>query len=242
MRLYDYNHVNKNYSKLYMGNKMNKIITTLTLVAMSMFGHNALAANLYPSNGIFQEMAGTTDKGGVSIDLYDNSGYRSSVRMGMFNGEVVYTPNPAGAGGPMVGYKYPFKNKKMAAYGLFNFDSVAGTPDLLFGFAYTGGSRSKFMYNANVEVLAPGAAGSVNTVELKAGGYYAIKAGGAGRMYIAGELIMDTNANTTNLFAALRFAPKKNVNIDVGIFTSLSGAGGTSTVGAPLFFRLTLGL
>lgn len=218
---------------------MNKIILGIALISMSAFSSSTFAADFYPTNGVFQEMAGTTKKGEISLDLYDSSGYRNSVRIGMFGGEVIYTPNVPGAVTGLIGYKHPFNNN-MAAYGLFNFDSVTGSPDLLLGFSYSGGTR-KFMYNANAEIFSPGTAGGVNTTEIKAGAYYAISTQGAGRMYIAGELIMDTTANTTDLFAALRFAPKKNVNIDVGIYQSLGGAG-TSTIGVPVFFRLTLGV
>lgn len=219
---------------------MNKILLSLTLLTMSAFGQSALAADVYPTNGVFQEMAGTTKAGQVSIDLLNNTGYRSSVRIGMFGGEVIYTDGPAAAVGPLIGYKHPF-NKNMAAYGLFNYDTVSGSPDLLLGFSYSGGTQ-KFMYNVNAEVFAPGTAGATNSTLFKAGAYYAISSKATGRMYIAGELVMDTVANTSDLFAAMRFAPKKNVNIDVGVYQSLGGAGGTSTIGVPIFFRLTLGV
>lgn len=222
------------------GKIMNKIILTIALITISAFGQNALAANFYPTNGIAQEMAGTVNKGAVSIDLVNHTGYRSSVRVGMFGGEIIYTPDAAGAIAPLIGYKHAF-TKNMAAYGLFNFDSETSTPDTLLGFSYSGGSSS-FMYNANVEVLSPGAGGP-NTVEFKAGGYYAITTQSTGRMYLIGELALNTEADTTNMYAAMRFAPKKNVNIDVGLFHSFSGGGfSTSSFGAPLFFRLTLDL
>ena len=217
---------------------MNKIILSIALITMSAFASSAHAADVYPTNGIYQEMAGTIKAGEISIDLLNNTGYRSSVRIGMFGGEVIYTPNVLGAVTGLIGYKHPFNNN-MAAYGLFNYDSVTGSPDLLLGFSYSGGTR-KFMYNANAEIFAPGTAGAANTTQIKAGAYYAISTQGTGRMYIAGELVMDTAANTTDLYAALRFAPKKNVNIDVGVYQSIGG--GNSTIGVPIFFRLTLGV
>lgn len=60
-----------------------------------------------------------------------------------------------------------------------------------------------------------------------------------------GELILDTDADTSDLYAALRFAPRKNVYIDVGIHESIGGSGNkadNSTAGVPVLFRLTLGI
>lgn len=220
---------------------MSKILLGMTLLTMSAIGHTALAADVYPTSGIYQEMAGTTKPGQISIDLLRNpTTLRQSVRVGMFGGEVMYITKITGAATDLVGYKYPF-NKNMAAYGLFNYDTVTGSPDLLLGFSYSGGTQ-KFMYNVNAEVFAPGAAGATNSTLFKAGAYYAISSKATGRMYLAGELVMDTVANTSNLYAAMRFAPKKNVNIDVGVYQSIGGAGGTSTIGVPIFFRLTLGV
>lgn len=219
---------------------MIKVILGTALLAMSTFGHNVVAAQPYPTNGIFQEMSGTTVEGKASIDLLNSSDFRDSVRLGMFGGEVIYTPNAAGASGEMLGYKHPI-SMKMAAYGLINFDTAADGPDLLLGFAYSGGKRS-FMYNFNAEILSPGGGGD-NTMEIKAGGYYAIVSRTIGSMYLAGELILDINNDTTSILAALRFIPRENVHVDVGVYQSDGGGGrGSSRIGIPLFFRLTLGI
>ncbi len=218
---------------------MIKVMLGTALLAMSTFGHNVVAAQPYPTNGIFQEMSGTTAEGKTSIDLLNSSNFRDSVRLGMFGGEIIYTPNAAGAAGDMLGYKHPF-NMNMAAYGLINFDTAADSPDLLLGFAYSGGERS-FMYNFNAEILSPGGVGD-NTMEIKAGGYYAIVNRTMGSMYLAGELVMDLNNDTTSIFAALRFVPRENIHVDVGIYQSDGGGNGSSRIGIPLFFRLTLGI
>ena len=218
---------------------MIKVILGTTLLAMSTFGHNVVAAQPYPTNGIYQEMSGTTAEGKTSIDLLNSSNFRDSVRLGMFGGEIIYTPNAAGASSDMLGYKHPF-NMKMAAYGLINFDTADNNTDLLLGFAYSGGDRS-FMYNFNAEIFSPGGGGD-NTMEIKAGGYYAIVNRTISSMYRAGELVMDLNNDTTSIFAAMRFVPRENIHVDVGVFQSDGGGGGSSRIGIPLFFRLTLGI
>ena len=222
---------------------MKKFILALPLLAASTFAQNVLAASDYPTNGIYQEMAGTANNGEISIDLYNSTNYRSTVRVGMFGGEIIYSPDVLvdpilGNTAPMMGFKYPI-NKNMAAYGMLNFDSAADT-DLLFGFSYSGGNRD-FLYNGNAEIIAPGAAGAENTVRVKGGAYYAISSRGVGRMYLAGEIVIDTNADTTDLYAAMRFSPKKNVNVDIGVYESIDAAN-VSTTGVPIFFRLTLGI
>jgi len=217
---------------------MIKAILGTALLVMITFG-NDVSAQPYPTNGIVQEMAGTTDKGNVSIDLLNSTNFRSSVRFGMFGGEIIYTPNPAGAAGDMLGYKHSF-SMKTAAYGLINFDTAADGPDLLLGFAYTGGERS-FMYSFNGEIISPGNGGD-NTMQIGAGAYYAISSQAMGRIYLAGELVMDISNDTSSIIAALRFMPKDNIHVDVGIYDSEGGGGGSSALGIPLFFRLTLGI
>ena len=217
---------------------MIKAILGTALLAMITFGHD-VSAQPYPTNGIFQEMAGITANGDASIDLLNSSDYRDSVRLGMFGGEVIYSPNAAGASGDMLGYKHPF-SMKTAAYGLINFDTAADGPDLLLGFAYSGG-KSSFMYNFNGEIFSPGGGGD-NTMEIRAGGYYAISSRAMGRIYIAGELVLDINNDTSSILSALRFVPKDNVHIDVGIYQSNGGGEDSSAIGIPLFFRLTFSI
>jgi hypothetical protein len=217
---------------------MNKAVLGAALLVVITCG-NVVVAQPYPTNGIAQEMAGTLDKGSVSIDLLNTTSFRSSVRFGMFGGEVVYTPNAAGAAGDMLGYKHAF-SQRAAAYGLINYDTAADGPDLLLGFAYTGG-KDNFMYNFNGEIISPGGGGD-NILEIRGGGYFALSSREVGRIYIAGELVLDLNNDTQRLFAGLRFVPKENVNVDVGVFDSEGGAGGDNALGVPLFFRLTLGI
>ena len=97
------------------------------------------------------------------------------------------------------------------------------------------------MYNINGELFSPGGNGK-NVTEIKLGAYYTINNKYAiGRTQLAGEIAIDTNSDTSSIYSALRFAPKKNVHIDIGIYQSVSG-GGDSSVGAPIFFRLTFGI
>ncbi|MFC1529327.1 hypothetical protein ACFL6R_01290 [Gemmatimonadota bacterium] len=217
---------------------MSKAVVGTALLVMITFGNTA-SAQPYPTNGIAQEMAGTLDKGSVSIDLLNSTNFRSSVRFGMFGGEVLYTPNAAGAAGDMLGYKHSF-SAKTAAYGLINYDTAADGPDLLLGFAYTGGKQS-FMYSFNGEIISPGGGGD-NILEIRAGGYYALSSREVGRIYIAGELTLDLNNDISRIFGALRFVPAENVHVDVGLYDSEGGGGGDSALGIPLFFRLTLGI
>jgi hypothetical protein len=243
---------------------MIKVVLGAALIAMITFGHadarprgkgssassgsKRSTVSSYPTNGIFQEMSGTTGQGKISVDLLNSSDYRHSARFGMFGGEIMYTPNAAGASGDMLGYKHPI-NKKMAAYGLINFDADADGPDMIFGFAYSGG-KSTLMYNVNAEILSPGGGGD-NTTEVKAGCYYAINSKRAGRLYLAGEYVMNMTDETSSIYGALRFVPKNNVRVDVGVYHSerTDGGGGPggggdadSQMGIPVFFRLTLGI
>ncbi len=217
---------------------MIKAILGTALLVMISFGNNVFAQP-YPTNGITQEMAGTNEKGNISIDLFNSTNFRSSVRFGMFGGEVIYTPNAAGAAGDMLGYKHSF-SAKTAAYGLINYDTAANGPDLLLGFAYTGGNNS-FMYNFNGEIISPGGGGD-NILEIRAGGYYALSSQELGRIYLAGELVLDLNNDTSRIFCAFRFVPAENIHVDVGVYDSEGGGGGDSALGIPLFFRLTLGI
>lgn len=220
---------------------MNKILKLLTFLAL-LGASTAHAGDRYPTVGVMQEMAGTTAEGEVSVDLYDTTAYNSHVRIGMFGGEVMYRIIGGGGVNDRVGYKHPF-NDNMAAYGLIFFSNAApaSVTDITLGFSYSGGDRD-FMYNVNLEIDSP--TGAPNTTWLKGGAYYAVSSRNTGRMYITGELIMNMTINTTDLYAGLRFAPKKNVNIDIGAFQSIggAGAGAGSAIGVPLFFRLNLGV
>jgi len=213
---------------------------SIAILAMITFGQNAFAEQQYPSPGMFQEMAGTMAKGKVSIDLYNSTDYRNSVRLGLPRGELMYSTGVAGVGGDMIGYKHAI-NGNLAAYGLVSYDSNADDTQMVFGTAYSGGN-SKFWWNINAEMLSPGGDAD-STLEIKGGAYYAINTEFTGRMYLVGEVVMDNEDSTTDIYGALHFVPSENVNIDIGVYKSIGGAGSIedeSTVGLPVFFRLTL--
>ena len=102
-------------------------------------------------------------------------------------------------------------------------------------------SGGEIMYGTNTRGAGDG---SASITEVKAGIYYSIKNRQAGRVYLVGEYIMDSN-DTSGIYAALRFKPNKNVRIDVGFYESIDNggaAGSDTTTGIPLFFRLNLSL
>ena len=213
---------------------------SIALLAMITFGQNAFADQQFPSPGMFQEMGGTVGRGKVSIDLFNSSDYRDSVRFGLPRGELMYSRGVAGVGGDMLGYKHAI-NGNLSAYGLVSYDSNADDTEMVFGTAYSGGD-SKFWWNLNAEMLSPGG-NADSTLEIKGGAYYAINTEFTGRMYLVGEVVMDNEDSTTDIYGALHFVANKNVNIDIGIYKSIGGAGNNadeSTVGLPVFFRLTL--
>jgi hypothetical protein len=217
---------------------MNKLILASTVLAMSAIGHDVFAGNAYPTNGLFQEMAGTISTGTVSIDLVNTSNFRDYVRVGLSTGgEALYATHIRGAG-DMVGYKHLI-NRSMAAYGLISFDSADDDTETLFGMSYSG-SANGFVYNVNAEMFSPGGDAD-STMEIKAGVYYSMRTRYAGRIRLAAEYIMNTDDDTSSINALVRFAPNSNFRIDVGVYESIDNGGGgasDSSTGIPLFFRL----
>ena len=95
------------------------------------------------------------------------------------------------------------------------------------------------MYNFNVEMISPGDDRD-STTEIKAGGYYTIKNQSLGRTTLIAEYIMDNTNETSGITAAVRFAPNRNIRIDVGIYESFDDGvnSSDSSTGLPLFLRL----
>jgi hypothetical protein len=216
---------------------VNKIRMATALLAMTGLMHNVYADNIFPTNGLFQEMAGTIKSGSVSIDLVNTTDFRDYIRVGLpTGGEVLYAANTRTTG-DMVGYKHLF-NRNIGAYGLVNFDSGADGTDTIVGFSYSKSSKG-FMYNFNVEMISPGDDRD-STTEIKAGGYYTIKNQSLGRTTLIAEYIMDNTNETSGITAAVRFAPNRNIRIDVGIYESFDDGvnSSDSSTGLPLFLRL----
>jgi len=211
------------------------------LLFMAGISHNVYADNIYPSNGLFQEMAGTISSGEVSIDLINTTGFRDYVRVGLpTGGEAIYALNHNGLS-DMAGYKHLF-NRNIGAYGLVGFDSDADGTDTVAGISYSGIMTNGFMYNVNLEIISPGGDGD-STTEIKAGGYYTIKNRSFGRITLIAEYVMDNSNDSSGIFAAVRFVPNSNISIDVGLYESIdngSGDSSDSSTGMPLFFRLNL--
>lgn len=218
---------------------MSKVILLGALLVMSTIAHNVFAGNIYPTNGLSQEMAGTIGSGKISIDLINTSDFREHVRFGLSTGgEAMFATNIGGTG-DMIGYKH-LVNRSVAAYGLLSFNSGEDT-DMLFGISYSG-SKNGFMYNVNAEIFLPGDGGE-KTTEIKAGVYYSTQNRYTGRVHLIGEYIIDSTNDTSSIYAALRFKPNKNVRIDVGVYESVDDGGNSdSSVGIPLFFRLNLSM
>jgi hypothetical protein len=207
---------------------------------MAGLSHKVYAGNIFPSNGLSQELAGTIKSGSVSIDLIDSSDFRDYVRVGLpTGGEVLYATNNRYTG-DLVGYKHLF-NANIGAYGMVNFDSGSDGTDTVVGISYSG-TTNGFMYNFNVEIISPGDDRDSIT-EIKAGGYYTIKNKTLGRTTLIAEYVMDNTNDTSDIYAAVRFAPNKNIRMDVGVYDSFDGGGGgsnDSSAGIPIFFRLNL--
>ncbi len=218
---------------------MNKIRMVTALLVMTGISHNVYADNIYPSNGLFQEMAGTISSGEVSVDLINTTGFRDYVRVGLpTGGEAIYAMNHNGLA-DMAGYKHLF-NRNIGAYSLVGYDSDADGTDTIAGISYSGMTNG-FMYNVNVEIISPGNDGEDSTTEIKAGGYYTIKNRSFGRTTLIAEYVMDNSNDTSGIFAAVRFVPNNNIRIDVGLYESFDdGDGGSSdsSTGMPLFIRL----
>jgi hypothetical protein len=193
-------------------------------------------------------MAGVTRKGDVAIDLYDSLGNPTDVRIGAFGGEIMVDATVATTA-QGIGYKHPI-NKSMAAYGMIYLNTGGATSitNITGGFSYTGVSGS-FIYNANAEVHSCTVCGAGNTsatnFDAKGGGFFNMstpKLGG--KLMLGGEvsLRLSPSPTTTSLYAGARWLPKPGVMLDLGMFTSLPGAGGTttSTFGTPAFARVVL--
>jgi hypothetical protein len=210
------------------------------LLVIAGISHNVYADNIYPSNGLFQEMAGTISSGEVSVDLINTTGFRDYVRVGLpTGGEAIYAMNHNGLA-DMAGYKHLF-NRSIGAYGLVGYDSDSDGTDTVAGISYSGMMTNGFMYNLNVELVSPGGDGEDSTTEIKAGGYYTIKNRSFGRTTLMAEYVMDSSNDSSGIFAAVRFVPNNNIRIDVGVYESFdSGSDRDSSTGMPLFFRLNL--
>jgi len=207
-------------------------------------------ASSAPSFGFAQEMAGVTKKGDVAIDLYDSLANPTDVRIGAFGGEIMIDATVANTA-QGIGYKHSI-NKNMAAYGMIYLNTGGATSitNITGGFSFSG-SSGNFIYNANAEVHSCTVCGAGNTsatnFDAKGAGFFNMSAPKlGGKLMLGGELSvrLSPSPTTTSLYAGARWLPKPNVLIDLGLFTSVPTAVGssttTSTFGTPAFARVAL--
>ena len=205
--------------------KLTGIAITLMLSALA---PSAMAGNIYPTQGVTQELAGTIGVGEVSVDLVNTTDYRSHVRIGLpTDGELIYDISDE-----RLGYKHLFNNS-IAGYALLAIDSDRDA-DTILGASYSGRTEN-FQYNLNAEVLIPQDDSDTET-DIRAGIYYPMDTRFLGRIQLIGELSFNSGDDGTTLYGAVRFLPNKNFRADVGFFVSDDI---DSTAGLPLFFRLT---
>jgi hypothetical protein len=207
---------------------MKKLIGIAITMMLSALAPNAMAGNIYPTQGVLQELAGTIGVGEVSVDLVNTTEYRSHVRIGLpTDGELIYDITDS-----RLGYKHLF-NRSIAGYALLALDSDRDA-DTVIGVAYSGRTE-KFQYNINAEVLLPAGDGNTET-DIRAGIYFPMNTKYLGRIQLIGEVTLNSADDSTGLYGAVRFSPNENFRADVGVFVSSDAE---SSVGLPLFFRLT---
>lgn len=222
--------------------KIQNMARILTAVLLSLTSLTSLAAKSgtanFPSFGFTQEMAGVTEKGKISADIYNTTGYPMHLRIGAFGGEIMIDPNGAATTATGIGYKHPI-GSNLALYGkLFLNSATGGQTNITLGASYTGQSGN-FLYNGNGHFTNANALNE-STFLLNGAGFYQLDTKSlSGRVQLGGELSFQVSPSPTetNLFLGGRWEPNKNVLIDLGLATSV---GGTTTIQTPAFVRFNL--
>lgn len=190
------------------------------------------------SFGFVQETASVLRRGQIRVDIYNTTDYPSYVRIGAFGGEVLIDPSdaPTATG---LGYKRSI-NSKLAVYGKLFLASAGGgnqTDNWAFGVSHTA-RRGRLILNGNAQ-YASGA--NEDTLLLNGAGFYRVIVKGVpGPVHLGAEVSMRMSPGPmrTDLFVGVRWEPKRNVLIDLGVATSIDG---DTFIGTPAFVRLNLG-
>ncbi len=190
------------------------------------------------SFGFVQETASVLSRGRIRADIYNTTDYPSQVRIGAFGGEVLIDPSdgPTATG---LGYKRSI-NSKMAVYGkLFLATGGGQTDNWTLGVSHTA-QRGRLVYNGNAHYTNANAANESTLLLNGAAFYRVIVKSVPGPVQLGGEVSvrMSPGPTRTDLFMGVRWQPKRNVLIDVGVATSIDG---DTFIGTPAFVRLNLG-
>lgn len=230
---------------------MNKIFISLLLVAgLSGFAGQLIAASHtdslagVPSFGIVQETAAITANGDILVDLHNSTNYRDMIRIGAFGGEVMINLD-GGKAARGLGYKASI-NSNMAAYGMLFLDNDASVTNLTAGISYTT-RASGFILNGNAEIFSQSNTGggggpSETFLDVRGSGFYPLDINAASGSVLLGveiDIQIDPTSET-DIYIGLRWIPKTNIVLDLGVFESID-ANNTSTVGTPAFVRVNIG-
>ncbi len=234
---------------------MKKIIACLLLVpGLAIFASQSIAENHdstlvgVPSFGFVQETATVTADGDILVDLHNTTNYRDMIRIGAFGGEVMINVD-GGNDAHGLGYKAAI-SQNVAAYGMLFLDNDASFTNITVGASYTT-MASGFVLNGNIELFSrsdvpPGGAGgagpSETFIDLRGSAFYRLANESVkGSLYLGGEIDIELDPNSdSDVYLGVRWIPKHNIILDLGAFESLGGPS-TSTVGTPVFVRLSVG-
>lgn len=225
-----------------------RILALVSLCIAANLSHaasRAPAKSAVPSFGFNQETSSVVAEGRVLVDLYNSTGYRSMIRVGAFDGEVM-VHQAQGNAARGIGYKKAI-NPDFAAYGMLFLDNDASFTNFTLGAAYTT-MASGFILNLNAEMFnqsdfTPGV--SETFMNIKGSAFYPLHmASGNGTMSLGLEIDQEVSPDSvTDVYLGARWAPNRSIILDLGLYRSLgapSPASSVSTVATPAFVRMNV--
>jgi hypothetical protein len=190
------------------------------------------------SFGFVQETGWTLKKGEIRADIYNTTEYPWHIRVGAFGGEVLIDPSDA-PDATGLGYKRSFKN--FALYGKLFLSSDNGNQGDSWAIGVSHSARKgKLTYNANGHYTNANAANEETLLVNGSVFYRVIVKAVPGPVQLGAEVTMQVSPGPTrtDLFGGIRWEPRRNVLLDLGLATSVDG---DTFIGTPAFVRLNLG-
>lgn len=236
---------------------MNK--QTLKLLLASAAALAGTLAQAEPSRLFAQELGEVSKEVSVDLDYSTNSnGVAAGLRIGAFGGEVLVNAKnnldlaQSGFDAPNIGYKRVVA-PRTALYGILSYkkEDPAGPganppsrTNLAVGLAYTMHLRNNIILTINPEYVTDDGntnnRGDKNTLFIKGGIGYVLRAERYGRITLIGELIGENNDNLDTMFnLGVRWEPRRNITLDAVVVNDRGSRGGSDT-GVPGMIRLNI--
>lgn len=227
--------------------KLKVILSLCICGSLTFTAGQSSAKPVVQSFGFVQETSTVLKEGLVLVDLYNSIGYRNTIRIGAFGGEVM-VDTTSGNNARGIGYKRAI-NEDVTAYGMLFIDNDASFTNLTAGIAYTT-FKSGWILNVNAEIFnqsdPTGAAGVSETfMDVRGSAFYPLTGKlTRGKVSIGIEVDLEISPDSvTDVYFGARWVPKRNIVIDLGLYESFgapSPAPSVSTVSTPAFLRLNV--